>query len=94
MSPINPHNILRHEVIGLRVRVAEAPNRQLAGLTGKVVDESRNTLTLFNGTKRRIVPKDSAIFHFYLPTGEIVGIDGKRLVGRSEDRVKMQVRRW
>jgi ribonuclease P protein subunit POP4 len=94
MSPISPQNLLRHEVIGLNVRIASATNRQLTGLAGKVVDETKNTLTVFDGTKRRIVPKDTALFHFYLPTGEIVGVNGKRLVGRSEDRVKMRVRKW
>lgn len=94
MSPMNPQNILRHEVIGLKVRIAKTVNRELVGLVGKVVDETRNTLTISNGTGSEIVPKDTATFHFYLPTGEIIGVDGKRLVGRPEDRVKMQVRRW
>lgn len=94
MSPMNPQNILRHEVIGLKVKIARTVNKELVGLAGKVVDETRNTLTISNGTGSEIVPKDTAMFYFYLPTGEIVGVDGKRLVGRPEDRVKMQVRRW
>jgi len=94
MSPMTPQNLLRHEVIGLKVRIAKTANTQLVGLTGKVVDETRNTLTLFNGTKDTVVPKDVATFNFYLPTGEIVAVEGKRLLGRSEDRVKMQVRHW
>jgi len=94
VSPMNPQNILRHEVIGLKVKIARTVNKELVGLAGKVVDETRNTLTIFDGTRSMTVPKDTAMFYFYLPTDEIVGVDGKRLVGRPEDRVKMQVRRW
>jgi len=94
VNPMNPQNVMRHEVIGLKVRIVRTVNRQLTGLTGRVVDETRNTLTLSNGLRNVIVPKDTAMFYFYLPTGEVVEVDGKRLVARSEDRVKMQVRRW
>ncbi len=94
MSPISPQNLLRHEFIGLKVRITTATNAQLSGLVGKVVDETRNTLTLFNGTRSRIIPKDVATFNFHLPTGEIVKVEGKRLIGRAEDRVKMRVRHW
>jgi len=94
VSPMSPQSILRHEVIGLKVRIAKTKNRELVGLAGKVVDETKNTLTISNGSRSMIVPKDTAMFYFHLPTGEIVGVDGRRLVGRSEDRVKIQVRRW
>ena len=94
MSPITPNNLARHEIIGLNVRVVGAMNNQLTGLTGKIIDETRNTLTLFNGTKSMIVPKDIVSFNFYLPSGEVVRVEGKRLVGRAEDRIKMKVRNW
>jgi ribonuclease P protein subunit POP4 len=94
MSPITPNNLARHEIIGLNVRVVGAMNNQLTGLTGKIIDETRNTLTLFNGAKSMIVPKDIVSFNFYLPSGEVVRVEGKRLVGRAEDRIKMKVRNW
>lgn len=94
MSPVSPQNLLRHELIGLKVKVANAVSRQLTGLTGRVVNETRNTLTLSNGKKCTIVPKGIAAFNFHLPTGEVVQVEGKRIVGRPEDRVKMRVRHW
>jgi len=94
MSPMTPNNLARHEIIGLNVRVVGAMNKQLTGLAGKIIDETRNTLTLFNGAKSMIVPKDIVSFNFYLPSGEVVRVEGKRLVGRAEDRIKTKVRNW
>jgi len=92
MNPITSQNISRHELIGLKVKVSRAANKQLTGLSGKVVDETRNTLKLFNGTRSTVIPKEIATFDFHLPTQEIVRVEGKRLVGRAEDRIKMKVK--
>jgi len=94
VSPTNPQNLVRHELIGLNAKVVKTMNRQLEGLVGKVIDETRNTLILFNGAKNMIVPKDVVSFNFYLPNGDVVRVDGKRLIGRAEDRIKMKVRNW
>lgn len=94
MIKITPQNILRHEVIGLKAKLVETRNTQLVGLEGLVVDETKNTLTIDNGSKRRIVPKDISIFNLYLPDGTVVEVDGRRLSGRPEDRLKTRLRRW
>jgi ribonuclease P protein subunit POP4 len=43
-------------LIGRRIKIVESPNRQLVGISGKVVDETKNTLILRtkNGDKRLI----------------------------------------
>lgn len=92
MNPITPQNISRHELIGLKVKVSRAANRQLTGLSGTVVDETRNTLKLSDGAKKTIIPKEIATFDFHLPTQEIVRVEGKMLVGRAEDRIKMRMK--
>ena len=94
MSPITPHNILRHELIGLNARIARAPNVDLKGLRGRVTDESRNMLTLSNRQGRFLVPKNVATFRFELPDGTVVEVDGYRLVGNPENRLKTKVKRW
>jgi ribonuclease P protein subunit POP4 len=43
---LSPESIARHELIGLRVVVKRSTNSDLEGLSGKVVDESRNILLL------------------------------------------------
>ncbi len=91
---ISPENILRHELIGLEVTVAESTNKQIVGLHGKVVDESRQTLKIKSEKGEKTVVKDQCIFSFCLPTGICVRVEGKQLVSRPEDRVKKKLSKW
>ncbi|WP_457613298.1 ribonuclease P protein component 1 [Methanocaldococcus sp.] len=85
---ITPNNILRHELIGLDVEIIDAKNRSMIGITGKVVDETRNTLKIEKKDGREvIIPKDTAIFVFHLKNCK-VKVNGRLLVGRPEDRLK------
>ncbi len=94
MNPIMPQNVLKHEIIGLDTRVSGGANKQLVGLKGKIIDETRNTITIFDGKYKRIVPKDVVILRIRVPDGTWVEVNGKKLVGRPEDRVKMRLRGW
>lgn len=92
--PIQPQNILRHELIGLRASIWRSKNPQLRGTRGLVIDETRNTLVLEQKTGRKTIPKDISTFRFWLPNGAVVEVDGARLVGRPENRLKTKVKRW
>jgi ribonuclease P protein subunit POP4 len=94
MTPISPQNIIRHELIGLHAKVARSTNMNFRGLKGMVIDESRNMLTLANKGNRFEVPKNVATFRITLKDGRLVDVDGARLVGRPENRLKTKVRRW
>ena len=94
MSPITPQNILRHELIGLAVKVSEATNPTIKGLRGTVVDETKNTLKIMAVQGISVIPKDIATFRFTLPDGVLVDVEGNRLVARPESRLKTRVRRW
>ncbi len=94
MTRITPHNILRHEFIGLNVKVARANNSNLRGLRGRVIDETRNMLVLAHDGRKLFIPKDVATFRFKLPDDILVDVDGSRLVARPENRLKTKVRRW
>ncbi len=94
MTQITPQNILRHELIGLNVKVARASHPSLKGLHGRIVDETKNMLTLVSKGRRILIPKSVATFRFKLEDGTIVEVDGARLVARPENRLKTKVRRW
>jgi ribonuclease P protein subunit POP4 len=94
MSPAVPENILRHELIGLKVKIVHSSNRSIQGRSGIIVNESRNMLTLSRKGRKVLIPKSVATFRFTLADGRLVEVDGNRLVGRPESRLKTKVRRW
>jgi ribonuclease P protein subunit POP4 len=86
-------DIIRYELIGTEAKVVKSTNRSCMRIHGKVIDETRNTFTILHNGKRKMIVKDSSIFHFKFSDGTVVEIDGKLLVGRPEDRLKKHVKR-
>ncbi len=91
---ITPKNLVRHELVGLDVRVVESTNPSQIGLSGRVVDESRNVLTIETAHGVRNLPKNQCTFSFLLPSGERVRVEGRLLVSHPEDRIKKKLRKW
>jgi ribonuclease P protein subunit POP4 len=92
---ITPENIVRHELIGLHLKVSESMNKKVVGLAGRVIDESRNTITIEKTDgKETILIKEECIFVFTMPDGRHVRVDGKVVVSRPEDRIKKKFKRW
>ena len=85
--------IIQHEFIGTEAEVAKSKDPNYIGLSGKIIDETRNTFIMLHEGKRRKIVKEVAVFHFRLPDGTVVEIYGKLLVGRPEDRLKKHIKR-
>lgn len=76
------------------MRIARSVHRDIQGISGRVVDETRNTLKIELEDGREItVPKGIVVFHFRTPEGEVVEIDGGALVARPEERIKKKFRK-
>jgi ribonuclease P protein subunit POP4 len=86
-------DIVRSEFIGTEAQVSASPNKSYLGLSGRVIDETKNTFTLIRANKAKRVVKDAAVFRFKYSDGTIVQIDGKLLAGRPEDRLKKTIKR-
>lgn len=86
-------DIIRCELIGTEVHIAKSRNHGNLGVSGKVVDESRNTFTVLCEGKRKTIVKDSSVFRFEFPDRTVVEINGKLLTGRPEDRLKKTIKR-
>jgi ribonuclease P protein subunit POP4 len=86
-------DIIQYEFIGTEAEVFKSKDPGCVGISGKIVDETRNTLTILHEGKRKRIIKASAAFHFKFSDGTVVEIDGKLLTGRPEDRLKRHVRR-
>jgi len=86
-------DIIRGEFIGTEAKIAKSKDPSYAGMSGRIVDETRKTFTISREGRRKTVIKDLAVFHFRLSDGTIVEIDGELLMGRPEDRLKKHIRR-
>ncbi len=91
---ITSENLVRHELIGLACRVKDSTNKALTGLEGRVVDETRQTLTLEIQNREKSLIKDQCVFSFQIPSGKWVRVEGKILVARPEDRIKKKFKSW
>ena len=86
---ISSRNVLRHELIGLDVLVLGAANPLQKGLSGRIIDETRNLLVIetLKGMKR--VQKAHSVFRVSLPGRVLVEIDGSVLVLAPEKRINL-----
>lgn len=98
MSGITAENLVMHELIGLVVRVSKSSDPGKKGISGTVIDETRNTLVVECAKKeRRVLPKAECTFRFTLPGGKLVEVEGRAIIARPEDRTKKMQRlmeRW
>jgi len=85
--------VTQSELIGLDVKVTKSTNRDSVGISGKIIDETRNTLVIRQNNSDKIVPKETTVFQFTLSNGDVVEVEGNAIMGRPEDRVKKKPRR-
>ena len=92
--PINPDNILAHELIGLPVTIEKSTDPGFRGLTGHIRDETRNTLVLDTGEKLVRIAKAGTTLLATLPNRGVVSVEGNLLRHRPEERVKRGLSKW
>lgn len=86
--PITKQNLLRHELIGLHVRVSNSSDLSLIGIRGNIADETQNTFLIEQSGEFKRVLKATSTFIFVLPSGDEVEVEGRKLLGRPEERVR------
>ena len=86
-------SIVSYEFVGAEAKVVMSRHVGYLGISGKIIDETKNTFLILQGKERKSIIKESAIFHFTFSDGTVVEINGSSLVGRPEDRVKKRIRR-
>jgi ribonuclease P protein subunit POP4 len=84
---ITPKNILSHELIGLPATVMTSPQPRVVGLSGTIIFETKNMLTLRTNAGPKRIPKLSAEKIRVLLHSSVCFIRGPSLIGRPEDRV-------
>ena len=85
---LTAETLVRHELVGIDVRVVSASNPDSIGIEGEVVTETTRTLGIKTGGQVSHVPKESATFEWTLPSGEVVRTAGERLIARPARRTE------
>lgn len=75
------------EFIGLEVQVIRSPCRELVGLHGRVIEETKNTFVVLTEDGERIFPKHRNVFRFFIEK-ETIDVDGSKICYRSVERIK------
>jgi len=86
--PVTKKNVKQHELIGLEAQVISSSDPRILGVYGKILDETRDMLVIEHMSSAKIVPKAGSSFEIKLPDGQKVVIEGNKLVGRPEERVR------
>ena len=84
---MNLRDVTKLELIGLDIEVVQAKNSSLIGLKGKIIDETKNTITIRKNNELKKLLKDQIIVNIKFPK-ETIQINGKLLLGRPEERIK------
>jgi len=84
---IAPKNILSHELIGLRATIMTSPQPRVVGLSGTIIFETKNMLTLRTNAGPKTISKLSAEKIRVLLHSSVCFIRGPSLIGRPEGRV-------
>ena len=73
----------RGEFMGEQVTVSQHSDPSIQGISGKIIDETRETITIFSNGKAKMVSKRPGEFMF-----KDGGLNGNKIAYRSQDRIK------
>jgi len=99
---LSPGNLIHHEIIGLETEVVDSSNFSQIGIKGKVIDETKNTLSIqLEKGLTKIIAKSHTHFLFNLPTGRRylpvskiqVKVDGTLLLSQPENRIQTKFKK-
>lgn len=82
------NDVVKYEFIGEKLKVVDSKNKDVIGIKGKIIDETKNMFILDNGKK---IIKDQSVVEISIGEKKF-RINGKILVGRPEDRLKRRIK--
>ncbi|MFH0885148.1 MAG: ribonuclease P protein subunit [Candidatus Micrarchaeota archaeon] len=88
---ITKKNLLLSTFIGLEAEIINSSQRNLIGLKGTIVDETKNLIVIEKGGaggKEVRIPKNSSTFRITAESGEKVDVDGSSIAFRPHERAK------
>jgi len=82
----SPENVLVHEIIGLGAKIVESTDPTLSGVSGSIVFETRNTISIRTDSAVKQIAKKAAKKIEIKTHSGVCFISGSSLIGRPEDR--------
>ena len=79
--------ILKYEFIGRNAQIEYGPVSSQRKINGKIVFETKNTISLANDSKKYIIPKATIQRLGLIFKDEICNMNGSMILGRPEDRL-------
>jgi len=79
--------MLQYEFIGRNAQIEYGPVNNLKKINGKIIFETKNTVSISNESKSYVIPKKSICRIGLIFKDEICFMNGCSLVGRPEDRL-------
>ncbi len=79
---------LHEELIGFHIEVVDALNPNLIGLSGRIIDETRDTIIIKNSVEKKLIKNQVT---FKIKKGnKVYKIKGNMLKKRPEERTKLR----
>ena len=78
--------IFPHELIGEEMEVVDSKNKSNIGIRGKIIDETKETIKVYQDNGKEVVLMKSIITFKLLKTGRV--LLGEQIARRPEDRLK------
>jgi len=87
---ITLENIPINELVGLKTIISDSPNKQIIGLNGTVVDETKSMFVINTKKGFKMIPKKHNTWKFHVNNKEIT-LSGTLFEKRSFDRLETKI---
>lgn len=87
---ITKENIISHELIGLKTEIVDSSNKEILGLNGTVVDETKSMFVIDTSQGCKKIPKNHNKWKFSIQNDDVI-LFGSSLCKRSFDRVRAKL---
>lgn len=83
----SPENVFAHEIIGLSAKIIESTDPTLQSISGTIVFETKNTISIrTDSSVKQIAKKVAKKIEIKTDSG-VCFISGSSMIGRAEDRI-------
>lgn len=87
---ITSDNITSHEFIGMHTEITNSTNKQVIGLNGRIIDETKSMFTINTKKGTKMIAKSNNNWRFSIDNKNVV-VDGSKITKRPFDRIGAKI---